>query len=176
MSRGEVGQGQYSTRRQRSLHGRSRTSGARLCRMPLLDLTDAELATAAQASRAMAYQEGSTPSRWRTRPRAGRSSRRRWGMRPWRGSWTSRGKWGARELAQSTCVSAPRFQSNCALSLSASGNLWSLNRLGARTPMPQAQQPAFPLRRHQRSSASTGCDGYGSAGLKPSAGMRSWSA
>lgn len=43
-------------------NGRSRLDGqawsARACDMPLMDLTDAELATAAQACRAMAHQEG----------------------------------------------------------------------------------------------------------------------
>jgi hypothetical protein len=41
--------------------------------VPLVDLTDSELVTAAQACRAMAYQEGrrakkvGAPRRWRTR-------------------------------------------------------------------------------------------------------------
>jgi len=47
----------YSRPRSLALHGRARRSNARIRRMPL-DLTDAELATAATACRAMAYQEG----------------------------------------------------------------------------------------------------------------------
>ena len=39
------------------LHGRHARVGGRIARMPL-DLTDAELATAATACRAMSYQEG----------------------------------------------------------------------------------------------------------------------
>ena len=39
------------------LHGRSASDSGRIRRMPL-DLTDAELTTAATACRAMAYQEG----------------------------------------------------------------------------------------------------------------------
>jgi hypothetical protein len=47
----------YSGRIARVLHGRHLRSSGRIYRMPL-ELTDAELATAATACRAMAYQEG----------------------------------------------------------------------------------------------------------------------
>src|ERR1700751_3238930 len=40
------------------LHGRRSRVRRKICRMPLIELTDAELATAATACRAMAYQEG----------------------------------------------------------------------------------------------------------------------
>ena len=47
----------YSTSPPAVLHGRPERDGGRIRRM-LLDLSDAELSTAATACRAMAYQEG----------------------------------------------------------------------------------------------------------------------
>jgi hypothetical protein len=45
------------------MHGRPPSCGRNIRRMPLLDLTDAEIATAAQACRALAYQEGERAKR-----------------------------------------------------------------------------------------------------------------
>jgi predicted nuclease with RNAse H fold len=47
----------YSAGRVAVLHGRTERDGGRILRM-LLDLSDAELSTAATACRAIAYQEG----------------------------------------------------------------------------------------------------------------------
>jgi hypothetical protein len=53
----------YSAVRAGALHGRAPPSGATIAAMPLLDLTDLELETAARACRAMAYQEGEAAKR-----------------------------------------------------------------------------------------------------------------
>jgi hypothetical protein len=47
-----------STKRASVLTGRDAAIGGTICVMPLLDLTDLELETAARACRALAYQEG----------------------------------------------------------------------------------------------------------------------
>jgi len=59
----QASQGPYSTRRLGFMHGRPPSCGRNIRRMPLLDLTDAEIATAAQACRALAYQEGERAKR-----------------------------------------------------------------------------------------------------------------